>query len=680
MTLIRQHRLLTTLPLLSVLSIQVAAAAEDALDNLSLEQLLEVRVVSASKFEQRGRDAPSAVQVISREEIERHGWRTLTQALNTLPGLYVSNDKAYDFQGARGFQITGDYNTRFLLLVDGQRNNDNIYQSAMTGVEGWLDLSAVERIEYIPGPGSALYGSNAMFGVINVITRQATPNGDGNSEVALRLSKRTGNGINLTSSQTFKGGGQDTRVFLQFSAENQSGRDLRYDDPLGQLLLADAGVSPDGVAHGLDSARNQRFMARVDQGQWSLRLINHDSTRHPSSATYLTVFDDPALRVHDSGTQIQLALDHALSDQSSLNARLGYSQFVYQGSYPYLDAGVGEYLNLDDVLGKVLDGELSYQWRGETHHLVTGVSLSHDVQARQRNFNSVPAASIGTSDVDVNTLVNRSALFVQDTWQLHERLALSLGLRMDGATGQDATTSPRLAAIWHLSPDWTLKLLSGRAYRSPNAYEAQFSNGTTYLSNPSLQGETIRTTEGVLEWRNSGGARWQLSLYQNQLNRLISQIDTGSGLQYQNQGSATVKGVELGLEQRQANGLLWRASMAFNEASSSLTASLDNSPRWVAKFSGSAPLWQGRMTLAGELQAVGPRDYTWNATPYAVPTEVLANLSATYPNFLRKGLTGQLRIGNLFNRTIVQPASAEILVPTVPQPGRELSATLTYAF
>ena len=102
-----------------------ASAAQEDLEDLSLEQLLEVKVVSASKFEQRLRDAPSAVQVIGREEIRRHGWRTLSEALNTLPGLYVTNDKAYDFQGARGFQITGDYNTRFLLLIDGQRNNDN---------------------------------------------------------------------------------------------------------------------------------------------------------------------------------------------------------------------------------------------------------------------------------------------------------------------------------------------------------------------------------------------------------------------------------------------------------------------------------------------------------------------------------------------------------------------------
>ena len=657
---------------------QAGQVAQADLDDLSLEQLLEVKVVSASKFEQRGRDAPSAVQVIGREELQRHGWRTLTEALNTLPGLYASNDKAYDFQGARGFQIPGDYNTRFLLLVDGQRNNDNIYQSALTGTEGWLDLSAVERIEYIPGPGSALYGSNAMFGVINVITRQGEAKGGNQAE--LRLSKQMGNGINLTSSQTFKGTEQDTRVFLQYSADHKTGRDLRYNDPLGQLLLADGSVSPDGEAHGLDRGRNQHVMARVDRGEWSLRLVNHERTTHPSSAPYATVFDDPGLRVVDGGTQLQLTFAHTLSSHSSLNGRLGYTDFYYRASYPYLDASLGRYLNFDNTRGQTLDGELSYQWRGGTHRVVAGVALSRDLQGSQKNFNSVPAASLGTTDADVNTLVNRSALFVQDTWQLHESLALSAGLRLDSTTGQDGTTSPRLAAIWQAAPDWTLKFLAGRAYRAPNAYEAQFGNGATYLSNPSLQSETIRTTEGVVEWRRSEGTRWQLSLYQNQLDKLISQIDTGSGLQFQNQGSTTIKGAELGLEQHHGSGLMWRASVALNQASSSLTASVDNVPKWLVKTSASAPLWSNRLTLAGELQAIGPRDYLWIASPYAVPTEVLAHMTATFPNLLRKGLTGQLRISNLFDRRLEHPASAEMLVPTLPQPGRDISATLNYDF
>lgn len=147
--------------LICALTLQSAQAEPVDLSELSLEQLLDVKVTSACKYEQRTSDAPSAVQIITREEISRHGWRTLSEALLTLPGIYIGSDHAYDYLGARGFLIPGDYNTRFLLLVDGQRSNDNIFQQALTGNEGWLDMSVVERIEYIPGPGSAIYGSNA---------------------------------------------------------------------------------------------------------------------------------------------------------------------------------------------------------------------------------------------------------------------------------------------------------------------------------------------------------------------------------------------------------------------------------------------------------------------------------------------------------------------------------------
>ncbi len=655
-------------------------AAELDLADLSLEQLLEVKVVSASKFEQRGRDAPSAVQVIGREEIRRHGWRTLTEALNTLPGLYASNDKAYDFQGARGFQITGDYNTRFLLLVDGQRNNDNIYQSAMTGSEGWLDMSTIERIEYIPGPGSALYGSNAMFGVINVITRKS--DGTGQSELSARLSGLYGNGVNLVSSHIFQVAEQDTRVFLQYSADHKAGRDLAFSDPLGQLVRADGSVSPDGVAHGLDNGRNQHLMARVDRGEWSVRLISHERTQHPSAANYLTVFDDPSLTVFDRGTQLSASVDHALSGHSRLYARVGYSDFSYRGVYPYLDAGIGYYHNLDDVQGRVVDGELRYQWNNETQQLVVGAEFSRDLLARQRNFNSVPAASLGTVDVNINTPTTRSGLFVQDAWQLNPAWMLNLGLRMDSASGQPTSTSPRLAVIWQAAPDWTVKFLAGRAYRSPNAYESQFS-ALYNLSNPNLMPETIRSAEGVVEWRSSQGTRWQFSLYQNQLDKLIQQVDvdgTGS-LQFRNIGNARIRGAELGLEQKYSGGIQWRASLALNRASTDgVNASVDNSPAWIAKTSGSAPLFGDAMVLAGELQLIGPRNYLWNAIRYSVPTEVLANLSANFPKVLTPKLSAQLRVSNLVNRAVAHPASPELLSPSVPQPGRELSATLSYAF
>ena len=103
------------------------AGAED-LTSLSLEDLLTVEVSTASKYKQDAREAPSNVQVISAEDIQRYGWRTVNEALNSLTGFYTSDDRAYQYLGSRGFLIAGDYNTRFLLQLNGQRLNDNLFE------------------------------------------------------------------------------------------------------------------------------------------------------------------------------------------------------------------------------------------------------------------------------------------------------------------------------------------------------------------------------------------------------------------------------------------------------------------------------------------------------------------------------------------------------------------------
>ena len=152
--------------------------------------------------------------------------------------------------------------------------------------------------------------------------------------------------------------------------------------------------------------------------------------------------------------------------------------------------------------------------------------------------------------------------------------------------------------IWQPNPEWTAKLLAGRAYRSANAYESQFGNGQNYLSNPGLQPETIRTTEAVLEWLNGEQMRWQFSLYNNRLKNLIQQVDTGAGFQYQNGGRVQVYGAELGVEKITAANLKLRASISGNRARNELGTAQDNSPAWAAKTSVSTPLFNHSATLA----------------------------------------------------------------------------------
>ena len=140
---------------------------------MSLESLMDVTVVGASRYEQKSSEAPTYASVVTAEDIRRNGYRNLADLLRTLPGVFITNDRNYSTSGIRGFLPAGDYNSRVLLLVDGHRINNSIYDQAMIGNDFPVDIDLVERVEVVRGPSSSLYGSNAFFGVINVITKRA---------------------------------------------------------------------------------------------------------------------------------------------------------------------------------------------------------------------------------------------------------------------------------------------------------------------------------------------------------------------------------------------------------------------------------------------------------------------------------------------------------------------------
>ena len=145
------------------------------LNEKSLEELMAIEVASvvgAIKHEQRVTEAPSSVTVVTAADIRIFGWRTLGDVLRSVRGFYTTYDRNYTYLGVRGFGRPTDYNNRVLVMLDGHRLNDNIYNAAPIGTEGIVDLDLVERIEIIRGPGSALYGTSAFFAVVNVITRR----------------------------------------------------------------------------------------------------------------------------------------------------------------------------------------------------------------------------------------------------------------------------------------------------------------------------------------------------------------------------------------------------------------------------------------------------------------------------------------------------------------------------
>src|SRR5438270_5190494 len=157
------------------LAVPFSALAQDPavrdLTGLSVEELSSLRLSTASRHLDDSRKAPTAITVITSEEIQRYGWRTVADVLRSVTGFYTAYDRDYSYVGVRGFLQSGDYNARVLLLIDGHRMNDKIYDSALVGTEFPLDLNLIDRVEVVRGPGSSLFGTNAEMAVINVFTR-----------------------------------------------------------------------------------------------------------------------------------------------------------------------------------------------------------------------------------------------------------------------------------------------------------------------------------------------------------------------------------------------------------------------------------------------------------------------------------------------------------------------------
>src|ERR1017187_7525511 len=165
--------LLVSLPILAYPSGIDTNQVPTDLTALSLESLMQIevpKVYAASKVEQKVTQAPASITIITADDVKKFGYRTLGDVLQSVQGFNVSYDRNYDFVGARGVSL-GDFNSRILLLVDGHRVNNNLTDGAFVDTAFLLDLDLVDRVEVIRGPSAVLYGNNAFFGVINVVTR-----------------------------------------------------------------------------------------------------------------------------------------------------------------------------------------------------------------------------------------------------------------------------------------------------------------------------------------------------------------------------------------------------------------------------------------------------------------------------------------------------------------------------
>lgn len=654
--------ILALLPLLAHAGSETSPAP--APDSSSEESILFEEIPSvfgASKYEQKPSEAPASVTVISAEEIQRYGYRSLTDILRSVRGFFTSYDRNYSYVGVRGFGRPGDYNTRILLLQDGHRINDNVYDQASVGSESIIAVDTIDRVEIIRGPSSSIYGTNAFFAVVNVITRTG------------RQLKGTELAAGVSSYSTLDGQvaygnkyGTGVEAYVFGSYYDSNGQDLHYpefDDP----------ATNDGWADDDDSDKVARFFGKLSSGNFSLEGAASSRDKQIPTASFGTIFDDSRDRTLDERAYLAARYNRPMGDGSSLTGSLSYDVYRYYGDYPYPDPDGG--LFKDKGLGQWWTGEVqSVRTVGKSHKVIGGAEIRYNSQQDQEAHDEL------YSYLDVRRSSQIWALYLQDEYRVRDNLILNLGVRYDDYETFGGTTNPRLAVIYTTRRDATLKFLYGRAFRAPNMYELYYDDvGISQKANPELDPESIDTYQLEAGWPMGSRFRGTALLYDYRIRDLISlEIDPADDLAvFGNVERVKSQGIELEMDGRFARHLEGRISYAYQHTEDRATGdTLSNSPRHLAKCTFSIPMLDDRLSAGLEVQYTSQRLNTQGGT---VGGFTLANLNFLIKGW-KKGPTIGVGIYNLLDKDYADPGSTEHVQAAIPQDGRNYRLQVRHEF
>lgn len=507
-------------------------------------------VVTASGFEQQISSAPASISVISREELERGHYQNVTDALRDVPGVVVTGGGAGD--NGNDISIRGMPSQYTLILVDGRPQNSR--ESRPNGSAGfeqdWLPpLQAIERIEVVRGPMSTLYGSDAIGGVINVITRKVADSWHGNIQLDTVLQEDSASGDSRQANFYLSGPLVADRLGLQLY-----GRTSERDE--------------DDIENGYEEKSLQSLTARLSLAASD----NHDFTAEAG----ITEQDRRSLVGRSAPAEgCRGGCTDSIGEYTNSHVALTHSgRFDWGTSETFVQRERSENQSRDIEITNTT-AKTSVVIPLGMHMLTVGASWEEE---------SLEDGT--TNQISDRTAVENSqwALFMEDEWMLTNAWALTGGLRLDDDDNYGSHLSPRLYSVWNMTPEWTLKGGVSTGYRSPNLREitpdwGQISRGGNVYGNPDLEPETSLNKEIALLYGNDAGLNGSLTLFHNdfedKITRIACPIDIcnagpnqfGSDPTYRvNIDDAVTQGVEASLGAPLTDTLALTASYTFTDS------------------------------------------------------------------------------------------------------------------
>ncbi|WP_223305805.1 TonB-dependent receptor domain-containing protein [Massilia sp. NR 4-1] len=574
-------------------------------------------VVTASAVALNVQDAPASISVITREEIERQPVYDLGTLLRRIPG--VSGGLAPNGEQSK-VKLRGLPENYTLILIDGKRQGnsaDTNYRPDLGRQDlNWLSPEMIERIEVVRGPMSSLYGSDAMGGVINIITRKIPQKWSGSASA------------NLTRPQD-SDRGDATQMMLNVAGPLAQGVGLRLGGSVTRQKPDETtgGFVPAGreAPNGVGGSRDENFNAALN---WTLapgHLLSFDGSYGTQRAT-------------QSGTQT--APDRPLISSWGASKLVRKSAGMgYEGRWGKTEAKFNLYHNRYDnndgaassrAASTILDGRVNQPLKlANIDHLLTlGGQWKRDTLFNNQTIGTIPIDYLGHAVVGSSLSRNTSALFAEDQVFLSDAFTLTLGARLDHDAKFGNHTSPRAYVVYRPASEWTVKGGVSQGFRAPTLKEStpgaatqsrgggcgslaplgwtSRSGGCYMAGNADLKPETSTNAELGLNFQRAG---WDLGMtyFHTNFKDKIEYDALGFFHGYwwtrmKNIQKARTRGIEASANVPLASSLTWRNNLTYMMESKNLTtgATLLATPK-LSLFS--ALGWQASKPLYLELSA-----------------------------------------------------------------------------
>ena len=613
----------------------------------------DVPVVQAATLHLQTLDqVPANVSVITAADIRNFGYRTLGDALDGVRGFYMTNDQIYGYAGTRGISVPGDYNTRFLVMINGHPMTDNIYNSnGFFGQDFGLDMDLVERIEIIRGPSSSLYGSNGMLANINIVTK--SPVDHERVRVSTEMDSLGERKTIISSSMDL---GHGANLLISGSIFNYGSRNFfisQYNTP----------ETNSGIARGGNQKGYHSFANLIWRDWRFTTLFNSRDNRPPLTWAPDALFNTQGNRVTDGRNFAEAAYTHNLSNGSTARWSLSYD------SYRYLDRSyyAGEKGNIDgrtSNLGDWMTSQVSYSIPVAKKGTFTfGGVGRYELRTLQRYSLVSPAPE---EQVHLNNPDRTLGAFSQIEYELSSKVRVLGGLRYDTSRNYNSYLSPQAALVYQMTPRTTHKLVYGRPYRNPSAFEQYYGDSASYTASGGLRQERAQAIEYSLERKVAGRLSAIANVYQYRINDLIQANALDNGFQqYVNDQNYRSTGVEFELSGVVKERVQLSGSITQQKAVSGVNRNwIANSPEHMGKLRAATPVFKNRLTVSSMVNYIGERAARDGGT---VKSFALVDFTAT-TNHLHRQFDIQVGLRNALDKQYMHPIA--LAIDRMPGDGR----------